>query len=153
MPASIYLYEDLNQYQKLYPRNTPPEEEIPIQGIFMYRPKNAIWIVVDALKKIGPVSKQHRLNIILHGIRGFEKFKDEADKFVSVENLQYYYKERQIVFRLEDQVKKFTANRYIGERVSRGRIKDFTSPHVPIDSYKFYDMARNRLNFILNTSS
>jgi len=153
MPSSIYLYEDLNNYQKLYPRGTPNEEEIPIQGIFMYRPKNAIWIVVDALKKIGPVSKQHSLNIILNGIRGFEKFKDEADKFEPVSVLEYFYKEDQIVFRLEDQVKKFTAARFIGKPITRGRIKDFTSPHVPIDSYKFYDLARNRLNFILNTSS
>jgi len=137
----------------LYPRGTPNEEEIAIQGIFMYRPKSAIWIVVDVLKKIGPVSKQHSLNIVLNGLRGFETFKNEADKFESVEVLEYYYKEDQIVFRLEDQVKKFTADRFIGERVSRGRIRDFTSPHVPIDSYKFYDMARNRLNFILNTSS
>jgi len=153
MAPSIYLYEDLNNYMKLYPKGTPIEEEMPIMGIFMYRPVSGIWIVVDALKKIGPVSKNKSLNIILNGIRGFEKFKDEADKFETVENLQYYYKERQIVFRLEDQVKKFTADRFIGTPISRGRIRDFTSPHIPINSYKFYDVARNRLNFILNISS
>jgi len=137
----------------LYPRGTPLEEEIPIQGIFMYRPIGAIWIVVDAIKKVGPVSKQKSLNIILNGIRGFERFKNEADKFESVEVLEYFYKERQVVFRLDDQVKKFTIDRFIGEAVTRGKLKDFISPHVTINSYRFYDMARNRINFILNTSS
>ena len=126
MAPSIYLYQDVNSYQKLYPRGTPNEEEVAIQGIFMYRPQNAIWIVVDILKKIGPVSKQHSLNIILNGIGGFEKFKDEADKFEEVTVLEYFYKEKQIVFRLEDQVKKFTVDRFIGDTISRGRIKDFT---------------------------
>ncbi len=151
MAPSIYLYEDVNSYMNLYPRGTPLEEEIPIMGIFMYRPINGIWIIVDALKKIGPVSKKHSLNVILNGLRGFEKFKNEIDDFESVENLQYYYKERQVVFRLEDKVKKFTVDRFIGTPVSRGKIKDFTSPHVTINSYKFYDVVRNRINFILNT--
>ncbi len=151
MAPSIYLYEDVNSYMNLYPSGTPLEEEIPIMGIFMYRPINGIWIIVDALKKIGTVSKKHSLNVILNGLRGFEKFKNEIDDFESVENLQYYYKERQVVFRLEDKVKKFTVDRFIGTPVSRGKIKDFTSPHVAINSYKFYDVARNRINFVLNT--
>ena len=153
MAPSIYLYEDLNNYMLLYPKGTPLDEEMPIMGIFMYRPVSGIWIVVDAMKKIGPVSKNKSLNIILNGIRGFEKFKDEADKFEPINIIEYFYKEKQVVFRLEDQVKKFTVDKYVGDKISRGRIKDFTSPHVNVESYKFYDTARNRINFILNISS
>jgi len=148
MATSIYLYETIADYMKLYPKGIPMSEETPILAIFMYRPKG-IWVVVDVEKKVGPVSKSHSLNVILNGMRGFEKFKDIADDFEEIHKIEYFYKENQVVFRLEDQVKKFTVDKYVGEKISRGRIKDWTDPKVEVTSYRFFDVTRNRMNFIL----
>jgi len=147
--ASFYVYEDLDNYVKHYPVNTPKESETPIVSWHIY-PKKGVWVVVDHLHKVGAAGLEHSLNIILDGKKGLERMRTPNLVDIELDNIRYFYKTNQITFHSKEATYTYVCSRYIGDKLTKGRIKDFISPSVKIES-AFIDLARNRINLITKT--
>jgi len=145
--ASFYVYEDIEQYAKHYPTNTPLEQEAPILSWHIY-PKKGVWVVVNLEHRLGRASMEHSLNIILDGKKGLERMRTPDLIDINLDNIRYFYKNNVITFHSDEATYEYKCSRYVGDKISKGRFKDFFISSLEI-STAFYDEGRNRICLIL----
>ncbi len=150
MAASFYVYEDIDNYMLHYPINTPKEQESPILSWHIF-PRKGVWVVVDVEHKMGRAGMEHSLNIILDGKKGLDRLRPDNLVDIELDNIRYFYKTNQITFHSKEATYEYVCSRYIGDKLTKGRIKDVFSPSVKVES-AFIDLARNRINLITKTS-
>ena len=149
MAASFYVYEDISQYNLFYPVNQTVENEIPVMSWHIF-PKKGVCVVVDLQHgKIATNSVLSSLNIILTGERGLKRIRTPDLIDIDNSNIKYFYKENQITFHSPEAVYEYRVDRYVGDKISRGKLKDYFSAQKDIGRYAFYDAGRNRINLIL----
>ena len=151
MAASFYVYEDIEEYAKLYPTNTPIEQEAPILSWHIY-PKKGVWVVIDLEHRLGRGSTLHSLNIILDGKEGLDKLRTPNLIDINLDNIRYFYKNDIITFHSSEATYEYKCSRYVGDPISKGKFKDFFIASLDI-STAFYDAGRNRINLILTAPS
>ena len=147
MAASFYVYEDIEEYSKLYPTNTPIEQEAPVLSWHIY-PKKGVWVVVDLEHRLGRGSTLQSLNIILNGKAGLDKMRVPSLIDITLDNIRYFYKNDIITFHSDEATYEYKCSRYVGDPISKGRFKDFFISSLEISTV-FYDAGRNRINLIL----
>ena len=151
MAASFYVYEDIENYNLLYPVNQTVENEIPITSWHIF-PKKGVWVVVDLQQgKVASNSVLSSLNIILTGKRGLDRIRTPDLIDIDISNIKFFYKDNQITFHSDEAVYEYRVDRYVGEPISRGKLKDYLNPQKDIGKFAFYDAGRNRINLILKT--
>jgi len=149
--ASFYVYEDIENYNLFYPINQTEENEIPIQSWHIF-PKKGVWVVVDLQQgKVASNSVLSSLNVILTGERGLARIRTPDLIDIDASNIKYFYKQNMITFHSDEAVYEYRVDRYVGEPISRGKIKDYLSAQKDIGKFVFYDAGRNRINLILKT--
>ncbi len=152
MAASFYVYEDVSQYQLFYPVNQTIENETPIQSWHIF-PKKGVWVVVDLQQgKIATNSVLSSLNMILTGERGLKRIRTPDLIDIDNTNIKYFYKDKQLTFHSPEAVYQYRVDRYVGNVISRGKLKDYFSAQKDIGKFCFYDAGRNRINLILKGS-
>ncbi len=149
MAASFYVYEDIDNYMLHYPTNSPKEVELPILSWHIF-PKKGVWVVVDAEHRMGRASLEHSLNIILDGDKGLKRMRPPNLVDIKLDNIRFFYKTNQITFHTSEATYSYVCSRYIGDKISKGKIKDMFSPSVKVES-AFIDTSRNRINLITKT--
>jgi len=147
--ASFYVYEDISQYKLLYPLNQSLENEIPIMSWHIF-PKKGVWVVVDLQHgKIATNSVLSSLNVILTGKKGLARIRTPDLVDIDVDNIKFFYKDNQLTFHSPEAVYQYRVDRYVGDKITRGRMKDYLSPQKNIGKFAFYDAGRNRINLII----
>jgi len=147
MAASFYVYEDIENFSKHYPVNTPLEQEAPILSWHIL-PKKGVWVVVDLEHRLGRSSMEHSLNIILDGKRGLEKIRTPNLIDIGLDNIRYFYKKNVLTFHSPEATYEYACAKYVGDPISKGKFKDFFISSLEI-STAFYDEGRNRICLIL----
>ncbi len=151
MAASFYVYEDIENYNLFYPINQSLENETPITSWHIF-PKKGVWVVVDLQQgKVSSNSTSSSLNVILTGKIGLDRIRTPDLIDIDNSNIKYFYKNNQITFHSDEAVYEYRVDRYVGDKITRGRLKDYMSPQKDIGRYAFYDAGRNRINLILKT--
>ncbi len=151
MAASFYVYQDIEQYSKHYPTNTPIEQETPIESWHIF-PKKGVWVVVNLEHRLGRGSVLQSLNIILDGKTGLDKLRVPSLIDINLDNIRYFYKNDVITFHSPEATYTYKCSRYVGDKLTKGKIKDWISPSMGIET-AFYDAGRNRICLILTAPS
>ena len=123
--------------------------ETPILSWHIF-PKKGVWVVVETENKIGRAGMEHSLNIILDGKKGLDRVRPDSLIDIELDNIRFFYKDNIITFHSKEATYSYACSRYIGDKISKGKLKDLISPSIKIDS-AFLDLARNRINLITKT--
>lgn len=133
-----------------YPQaNTSLDQESPILSWHIF-PKKGVWVVLDLEHKLGRASTEKSLNIILDGKRGLERMRSPELIDIDLSNIRFFYKDNVITFHSKEATYEYACSRYVGDKLSKGKIKDFFNASVEITS-AFFDSTRNRINLILSS--
>jgi len=150
--ASFYVYEDIENYNLLYPINQTIENEIPIQSWHIF-PKKGVWVVVDIEHRLGMSSIEGSLKVLLGGKKDLKKHRVDSLIDIDISNIKYFYKNNLLTFHSPEATYEYRVDRYVGEPIHKGRFKDFFIPSLDISKFAFYDPGRNRINLVLTSPS
>ena len=117
-------------------------------------PKKGVWVVVDLQHgKIATNSVLSSLNVILTGKKGLARIRTPDLVDIDVDNIKFFYKDNQLTFHSPEAVYQYRVDRYVGDKITRGRMKDYLSPQKNIGKFAFYDAGRNRINLIIQNEN
>lgn len=161
MATSIYVYQNLKQYQIFYTKpmleNNIFHDELVDLYIKEFKNDKQLWIITN-----GKIGEKERPNLSksMVNFRGgtCDKFKDGTEVLVKHGNIFYNYKTNKLIIDphwLGESLVELHVDRYVGESLHKSsKLLDYFNPNFEIDyDNRFYDLSRDRINLILKFSS
>tara|TARA_B100001750_G_scaffold247870_2_gene275302 strand:+ start:851 stop:1282 length:432 start_codon:yes stop_codon:yes gene_type:complete len=142
MGTSFYIYENLEQLEKLY-GETLKEEQHCIKITDMYlKPNDVLWIVeeYDKIKERPMIGR----SIVHFRNTDFQDYKIGDERLVLHEKLKYEAKREKLQFfpkKLRKPEMEVRVDRYYGEHPEKSGKIDY--------NHRYYDLTMDRVNFVL----
>jgi len=140
--ASMYVYDDLSHYMKLYPGSQDIIAENHLSGIMIN--DKTVALISDNHKGNAGYTPDFSKSLVYyeHGEEEFERMNDKHKaNFEHVTEVQYDPKKGEIIFSGQETGKHFAVARKYGEKVFK------KLSHVR--GYILYDSVKQRVNLIM----
>ena len=146
MSSSFYIYETIDDYILYYPPGQPKDLEIPIEHLIL-KDNNRLRVVTPYEPK--GVQPKPPVKASVHVmLGGHEQYMDQWEDSDEVVAKAYYRpNDDQIILEGISHTFYKKCDRFLG---IKPKSKFYKSKHDLHPKYMFYDVPRNRINFIIN---
>ena len=149
MSSSSYIYETIEDYMKFYPTGQPKDFETPVEHLILKNDDMIRIIVPFELKGMQPKPPATKsIYAMLGGHEQYMKYWEDSDEVAA----KVYYTPHSDTIEIQTMNYNFhkKCDRYMGD--NKPKPKFFKKKYEMSPKYMFFDVARNRINFILNAS-